>query len=65
MKTSQEFIALLREHQSELQQQFGIVSMRLFGSVARGDHREDESWGQVPRDSRKGRWISHPTASLI
>ena len=41
MKTSQEFIALLREHQSELQQQFGIVSMRLFGSVARGDHRED------------------------
>ena len=47
MKTSQEFIALLREHQSELQQQFGIVSMRLFGSVARGDHREDESWGQV------------------
>ena len=47
MKTSQEFIALLREHQSELQQQFGIVSMRLFGSVARGDHREDESWGQI------------------
>ena len=41
MKTSQEFIALLREHQAELQQQFGIVSMRLFGSVARGDHRED------------------------
>ena len=41
MKTAQEFIALLREHQSELQQQFGIVSMRLFGSVARGDHRED------------------------
>ena len=41
MKTSQEFIALLCEHQSELQQQFGIVSMRLFGSVARGDHRED------------------------
>ncbi len=41
MKTSQEFIALLREHQFELQQQFGIVSMRLFRSVARGDHRED------------------------
>lgn len=40
MKTSQEYIALLREHQSELQQQFGIVSMRLFGSVARGEHRD-------------------------
>ena len=40
MKTSQEYIALLREHQSELQQQLGIVSMRLFGSVARGDHRD-------------------------
>jgi predicted nucleotidyltransferase len=41
MKTSQELIALLRAHRSELQQQFGIVSMRLFGSVARGDNRED------------------------
>jgi len=41
MKTSQEYIDLLREHQTELQQQFGIESMRLFGSVARGMHRED------------------------
>ncbi len=40
MKTSQEYIALLREHQSELQQQFGIESMRLFGPVARGEHRD-------------------------
>ena len=32
---------MLREHQAELQQQFGIERMRLFGSVARGVHRED------------------------
>ena len=41
MKTSQEYIALIREHQPELQQRFGITSMRLFGSVARGEQRED------------------------
>ena len=41
MRTSQECIKLLREHQKDLQQQFGIVSMRLFGSVARGEQRED------------------------
>ena len=40
MKTSQEYIDLIRTHQSELQQQFGITSMRLFGSVARGEQRE-------------------------
>ena len=41
MRTSQEYIDLLREHQAELQQQFGIERMCLFGSVARGVHRED------------------------
>jgi predicted nucleotidyltransferase len=41
MRTSQEYIDLLREHQAELQQQFGIKRMRLFGSVAKGVHRED------------------------
>lgn len=40
MKTSQEYIDLIRQHQSELQERFGITSMRLFGSVARGDHHE-------------------------
>ena len=40
MKTSQEYIELLREHLPELQERFGITSMRLFGSVARGDHHE-------------------------
>ena len=40
MKTSQEYIELLKEHLPELQERFGITSMRLFGSVARGDHHE-------------------------
>ena len=40
MKTLQEYIDLIRTHQSELQEQFGITSMRLFGSVARGEQRE-------------------------
>ena len=41
MKTSQEYINLLREHQSELQQRFGIVRLRLFGSVARNEQCEN------------------------
>ena len=40
MKTSQEYIEILKEHLPELQERFGITSMRLFGSVARGDHHE-------------------------
>ena len=40
MKTSQEYITLIREHQSELYDLFGITSMRLFGSVARGEQHE-------------------------
>ena len=37
MNTAQTYIDLIRMHQSELQERFGITSMRLFGSVARGD----------------------------
>lgn len=40
MKTSQEYITLIREHQSVLYDLFGITSMRLFGSVARGEQHE-------------------------
>ena len=39
-KVLQEYIDLIRMHKSELQEQFGITSMRLFGSVARGEQRE-------------------------
>lgn len=41
MKTTSEYISLLQQHASELQSRFGISSMCLFGSVARGEQRED------------------------
>lgn len=41
MKSTQEYIDLLRAHASELQSRFGISYMRIFGSVARGEQRED------------------------
>ena len=40
MNTSEAYIDIIRAHQPELQERFGITSMRLFGSVARGDHHE-------------------------
>ena len=40
MRTREEYIGLLVAHAEELQTRFGITSMRLFGSVARGDHHE-------------------------
>lgn len=40
MNTSQTYIDIIRAHQPELQERFGITSMRLFGSVARGDQHE-------------------------
>lgn len=41
MKSTQEYIDVLRTHAAELQSRFGISSMRLFGSVARGEQKED------------------------
>ena len=40
MKTTQEYIDLIRQHAPELQRRFGITSMRLFGSIARNEHHE-------------------------
>ena len=40
MKTTEEYISIIRDHEQELRERFGITSMRLFGSVARGDQRE-------------------------
>ena len=40
MKTRGEYINILKSHADELQTQFGITSMRLFGSVARDEHHE-------------------------
>ena len=36
----QEYIDIIRNHSAELHDQFGITSMRLFGSVARNEHHE-------------------------
>ena len=41
MKSTKEYIDIIREHSQDLQQRFGITSVRLFGSVARGEQRED------------------------
>ena len=40
MKTREEYIALIASHTEELQNTFGITSLRLFGSVARNEHHE-------------------------
>ena len=40
MKTKEEYIDTIRKHATELQQEYGITSMRLFGSVARNEHHE-------------------------
>ena len=40
MRSSQEYIDIIRKHSAELHEQFGITSMRLFGSVARNEHHE-------------------------
>ena len=40
MKTREEYIALIASHAEELQNTFGIISLRLFGSVARNEHHD-------------------------
>ena len=40
MKTREEYIALIASHAEELQNTFGITSLRLFGSVARNEHHK-------------------------
>ena len=40
MKTRQEYIEILKAHELELQNKFGISYMRIFGSVARDMHGE-------------------------
>ena len=41
MKTAKEYIDLISAHSEELRSQFGIRLLRLFGSVSRGEQRED------------------------
>lgn len=40
MKTREEFIRLLKEHTDELRSLYGVRSLRIFGSVSRGEHTE-------------------------
>lgn len=41
MKSTQEYITLLKEHAPVLRDKYGMTSMSLFGSVARGEQKED------------------------
>ena len=41
MRTAKEYIDLISAHADELRSQFGIRSLRLYGSVSRGEQRED------------------------
>lgn len=41
MRTANEYIDLISAHADELRSQFGIRCLRLFGSVSRGEQRED------------------------
>jgi predicted nucleotidyltransferase len=40
MKTTKEYIDLITDHAEELRSLFGIKSLRLFGSVSRGEQHE-------------------------
>ena len=40
MKSRNEYIAIIKQHAPELRQLFGIESLSLFGSVARGEQKE-------------------------
>ena len=41
MRTAKEYVDLISAHADELRSQFGIRTLRLFGSVSRGEQRED------------------------
>ena len=41
MKTTSEYIALLRKYMAENAHKYGIVRMGIFGSVARGEQTEN------------------------
>ena len=41
MKQTSEYIDLIKAHADEIRSQFGVRTLRLFGSVSRGEQRED------------------------
>jgi len=40
MKTTKEYIELIKAHSDELRSLFGVRTLRLFGSVSRGEHHD-------------------------
>jgi hypothetical protein len=40
MKTTSEYIELIKSHADELRSDFGVRTLRLFGSVSRGEQHE-------------------------
>ena len=41
VKQTNEYIELIKAHSDELRNEFGVRSLRLFGSVSRGEQNED------------------------
>jgi len=41
VKTKEEYILLLSSHTDELKSEYGVKSLRLFGSVSRDEHSEN------------------------
>ena len=41
VKQTNEYIELIKAHSDELRKEFGVRSLRLFGSVSRGEQNED------------------------
>jgi predicted nucleotidyltransferase len=40
MKTTNEYINLIKAHSEELRNKFGVRTLRLFGSVSRGEQKD-------------------------
>ena len=50
MKTKDEIIAILRNFKEEFGERYGIEKLGLFGSVARGEQKEDSDIGVKLQD---------------
>jgi predicted nucleotidyltransferase len=44
MKTLKEIQTILHAHADELRERYGITHLAVFGSVVRGEAREDTTW---------------------
>lgn len=56
MKSTSEYINILKQHASELQELYGITSLSLFGSVARSEQTSNSDvdvFVEMPQTMRK------------